>query len=471
MRLKLPRPYSLGQIANYSQGILDTEAAGCALQAVLYISTDSRTVERGDLFLALDGTHDSGARHIEEAYRRGAGAVFCCHTVKSDLPLCFIRCYSVTEGLAAWASEHLRTVSPTVIAITGSVGKTTTRHMLSTVLSLSHRVHESPHNYNNLLGTSLTLLTMPSDTDYLVAECGMDGRGQIARLSRMLEPHLGVITNVGVSHLQKLGTRKEICRAKWEIADGMHGGTVFYPGDQPLLSCYAPHTAVPVYVGSGKPCVRYHSAKRGVTYFSYVSRNQTIQNLSLPLMGEHLLRCAALAIAVAERLSVTPKDIRDGLSQYEPVGNRHKLYTFGAHRVIDDSYNASPDSMAGAADTLSLTASDTGATVRLAVLGDMLELGENAPSLHVETGALFARKGATHLICVGDFATEYAKGAASCGMVEEHMRRFETNVCETDVLAEIERICAEPAVVLFKGSNATPISSLASKWIARFKHP
>ncbi len=462
MRIRLPHPFTLAQLSQYMDVPLTISSHGCPLQAVLSITTDSREVEAGDLFVTIDGDRPCLDSYIDEACQRGAGAILCTPRHGEPLDIPYFLAKQPLEAIASLASWYLKEVSPRVIAITGSVGKTTTRHLLSCILATRYRVHESPKNYNNLLGCCLTILTMPPKTDYLVIECGMDGMGQISRLSRLLKPDAAIITNVGHSHIGKLGSLDAICRAKLEITDGMQGGPLFYTGDAELLASHVPHTAIPVMPQPHQrwPYITHLSVTSKGTTFDYVSPVRYLKNVEVPALGSHIASCAMLAIALAEREGIDSLAILEGCRTYEPVENRLKVYTAKNVTIIDDSYNASPASMRAAAEVLSILGEARQSENKIAVLGDMLELGDDTLFSHKQIGE-YMGKVATHIIAIGAYREAYAKGAQATGMPLQ-IFPFDTSTPLSHIRQKLLQIAGKaPTVILLKGSHSTPISSLA----------
>ncbi len=464
MRIPLPRPFSLSQIAYYSHSILQLSDEGCGEQAVLYITTDSRMVERGDLFVALAGEHLDGSAFLMDAISRGAGAVMCgSHTEVPDT-ICALVCPDVRMALESWASWYRAEVNPYVIAVTGSVGKTTTRHLLSCILSQKGITHEAQQNYNNLLGNILTILTMPQNTAYLVAECGMDGKGQIQKISRLLRPNTAIITNIGDSHFEKLGSREAICLAKMEIRDGMSGGYLYYNGEDPLLRQYAPQLSCPVYMKpmGQRPCVSdVQETEVGIS-FAYHGRWCNLPHIQIPSHGKHLASCATFAIAVAETIGASKEQITHGCLAYTPVGDRQAIVSYGNTIVINDTYNASPLAMYAARDTLSYLKDSHPNYEVIAVLGDMLELGDKTEAHHSEVGFAFGEM-CTRIIAIGKHRTLYALGVGRSSMNQNHLYLFESASCEAifSLLTQMK----EKKIVLFKGSHATPLAFLAHAYI------
>ncbi len=470
MRIQLPHPMTLGQIAINSQSTLALEENGCRLQAVQYFTTDSREVEKGDVFICLTGIQRDGHKFIEEACQKGAGAIWACKYTSIPYPVCVLYSEDVLAGFIRLAKWYLHKVNPQVIAVTGSTGKTTTRHMIASILREQYRVHESPQNYNNPLGCAITLLTMPPSTEYLVAECGMDGLGQIKALSHLLTPHIAVITNIGSAHMEKLGSKEAILQAKLEITHGMHGGPLFYPGDDTNLRQSVSHTAKAVFADSLSPYPKISniSLKGDSTSFVYMAESTSSPiSLTIPAPGMHIALNGMLAVAVAFEVGISPHDIKAGLARYQPIQSRQTIYRFSDITVIDDTYNASLEAMVNAAKTLEIVTKEEQKSTCIAILGDMLELGDMAAAAHFRIGEIFAPL-CTHLVFVGDMANRYAEGAIGQRIPSLHIRTFQKTETE-EATHYIRSLPFGKTVLLLKGSHATPIHTIAQTLLRSFQ--
>lgn len=463
MRIKLGHPLLVKTVTDACRGVLKCHENVCTLQAVTHLTTDSREVERGDLFVALQGENGDGHDYIEKAVEAGASLILCAHD-RAPCPLrntCYILVEDTMRALSGLAAAYAGDIPHTTIAVTGSVGKTTARRFLSCVLGQRFHVHESPENYNNLLGVCLTLLTMPQDTEVLIGECGMDGAGQISVLSRLLCPEYAVITNIGVSHMEKLGSRRAICQAKLEIVDGMHGGKVLIEGDDAYLNLYAPCHAVTVSATNAGALYRAIHARcdeHGIS-FDFVSPAGVYTNMRIPSLGMHTLSCAAFAVALGQILGMTEEEIRAGLMRYSPQFQRQSILHFGRVTVLLDAYNACPDSVKAACASVKLLSESTGGG-KIAVLGDMKELGQESEAFHRDIGGHIAVEGFKALIAIGEQAPEYALGATAGGLAEENIRVFPSEAPVEEILAALLPYIGAYDVVLIKGSRAMRLERL-----------
>ena len=428
--------------------------------------TDSRQVEPGSLFVAFPGERVDGNDFVSDAVRAGAACVVltrepdrglldeaaargCAVAIASDPTALLL-------DLASWYRDRLRAV---VVGVTGSVGKTTTKDLLASVLAQRFRVHATQGNFNNRVGLPLTVLGAPEDTEALVLEMGMNSVGEIHDLSCCARPDIGVITKIGTSHIGMLGSRTAIAQAKAEIMDGMAEGAVlvlsaeddFTPtiSDEALLR----RGLVPLVCGRAADAdvragdVRLDAA--GHPSFELVLPGGESVAAALPIMGAQSVQNAVLAAGVAHELGLSAVEIQAGLAAAHLTGRRQELRraACGA-RVVDDSYNASPESMAAGLDLLAQLPC---AGRRIAVLGEMGELGEDAALLHGLVGAYAAARRPDLLVCVGgDGARTMASAARTMGQPDARIR-IEPG---TDALLPgAEGLLGADDVLLVKGSR------------------
>ncbi|MBQ8175171.1 MAG: UDP-N-acetylmuramoyl-tripeptide--D-alanyl-D-alanine ligase [Clostridia bacterium] len=416
MRIKLDHAYTSCEISEITQGRLSNNKLEAS-----YLCTDSREVEPGDLFVALHGDKDDGHAYLESAAAAGAAILLCeeGHTVKG---CCTVEVRSTERALASLAAAARTRIDPTVIAITGSVGKTTTKNTVAAILSTHFQTHKTYGNFNNLLGVCLTLLSMPQDTEILVCELGMNHSREISELSTLVAPDIAVITNVGTAHIGQLGSRAAIARAKLEILEGCRDGALYlFPGEEPLLSPPKERRLLTIPVGKSPACLcRYENAisRRGCVSADFICNTTYYPAVKIPGIGLHLASCAAFAIMIGQTLGLTPKEIRHGLASLPVEEMRQKVLKINGITVIEDCYNASPESVQAALTTLVSTAKETYGRA-LALLGDMLELGTETRILHEQVGWACADAGIDLLFTFGAAAENIAVGAAKKGMHEE----------------------------------------------------
>lgn len=440
---------------------------------------DSRRITKGDIFVAFAGEKVDGNAYALAAVEAGAGAV-----VLSAEPACGLidaareracavfrakddDCEAFLMSLAAeWRARHPEWF---VVGVTGSVGKTTTKDLLKAAFASQRRVHATAGNLNNLLGLPLTVLATPEDAEVLVLEMGMNHKGEISRMSRCARPQLACITNVGTSHIGLLGSREGIARAKAEICEGMCA----HEDTRPTLSIissndFAPlieevateHQVELLYVGSrDTDDVRLCSFEAQGPSSTYVFRmaDGSIIEGELPIPGKHALEDCALALALVERAGLDVPTAAAALASLERTAMRLDVKTAPKGiTVIDDSYNASPSSMAAALDVLrSFPVSGR----RIAVLGEMGEMGEEAVRLHGVVGAYAAATNPDMLVLIGeDLAASIEEGALAVSFSGDKIERFKT---VEEALATIGPILVEGDAVLVKASRSAGLDAFA----------
>ena len=413
-------------------GDADRVCHGCVI--------DSRQVEGGAVFVAFPGEKVDGNDFAASAIAAGAGAVVMTREPDADVVTaanesgCGLLVTSdPTEFLLRLAHEYRRSLTARVIGVTGSIGKTTTKDVMAELLGRRFRVWVTKGNYNNLIGMPLTILSAPADTEILILEMGMNHPGEIDRLSRCAEPSFGVITKVGTSHIGLLGSRENIARAKAEIVAGMRAAAgdaapvLVLGGEDDFTPFIADGFAAPagvevLRVGSGRAdAVRYENLDvddLGYPSFDMVAEDGSRIATKLSIPGAHSVQNALYGAAIALRLGITPAEVDETFRDLHVTGRRQEIRraACGA-RVIDDSYNASPESMAAGLDLL-CRLKCTGS--RVAILGEMGELGDEARRLHELTGAYVAAKKPDLFVCVGgENAAAMADAAKLMGLDED----------------------------------------------------
>lgn len=415
MRIKLDHPYTATELCRLL-GVY-SRAAGTAT----HLSTDSREIQKGDLFVALRGDRYNGNRYIKEALSHGAVMVLSEEMgEREDV----IAVKDTMEALITLARAARARLSPTVIALTGSVGKTTTKDMLAAVLSQKFRVHKTKENQNNLLGVILTLLSMPQDTEILVLELGMNHAREIATLSCLARPDFALITNVGNAHIGNLGSRAAIARAKLEILEGCEPATPYlFPACEPLLAppCHA--TTLPVAIGDREGFdAAYLNVREegGHTVADFLCGRRLYRDVHLAGRGAHVAACAAFAVFLGDLFGVCEAGIRTALRSTVSRG-RMECFTENGIHFINDCYNASPESVTAALRVLGSATKEGGR--RIAVLGDMQELGRETRVLHEQVGRQAAEAKLDLLFTFGAAAESIADGASEAGMSPERIFR------------------------------------------------
>ena len=429
--------------------------------AVTAVCTDSRSLIPGCLFLPWVGERFDGHDFIDAALEGGAAGCLCARapkTLRDDR--FYIQVPDTRLALRALASAYRDQFSIPVIQVTGSVGKTTTKEMIAAVLGAKLRVWKTPENYNNDVGTPLTLLGLTREHQAAVIETGMNHFGEIEYLTEMVRPDVAVISNIGDAHIQNLGSREGILKAKCEIFSHLKkGGLAVLNGDDALLDT----VAVPfptVRCGKSEHCQARIAeiADYGVDGIRCtVVTEKERYALDVPAPGEHMAYAAAIAAAVGEALGLSREEIVRGAASYVPAGSRMRVLRLpGRRMLLDDCYNANPQSVAAALEILART----DCRRRVAVLGDMGELGGIKSRAHYNMGALAAMLGVDLVFAVGsgELAGKIADGVALGG---GSVLYFPT---KEEALPELRRqLDQEGTVMLVKASHAMKFGWLVER--------
>ncbi|MBQ8039983.1 MAG: UDP-N-acetylmuramoyl-tripeptide--D-alanyl-D-alanine ligase [Lachnospiraceae bacterium] len=364
---------------------------------------DSRKVEEGFLFFATKGEKVDGHSFIPQVADKKAACVVCEKAPENvEIPYILVEdSFVALKQIAAFYREHL---TIPIVGITGSVGKTSTKEMISSVLSTRYNVLKTEGNFNNEVGLPLTILRIRDEHKVAVVEMGINHFGEMHRLSEIAKPDICVITNIGQCHLEFLGSREGILKAKSEIFDFMNPeGYVCINGDDDMLSTIKE-------VHGHKP-VTYGMTMKNDVYVTSVTSNGILGSdasvylndetfdVNVPLPGEHMVMNALAAACVGDLLGLKQEEIAEGIANAKPVGGRSNLIVLKDRMVLDDCYNANPVSMKAAIDLLNLAN-----TRKVAILGDMFELGEGQEAMHGEIGTYGVENGIDVLVCVGELS-------------------------------------------------------------------
>lgn len=407
-------------------------------------NNDTRKLKSGELFVALQGARD-GHDFIPAALEKGAAAVLCTHC-DGDYPAIVVPDTRIALGDIA-RQERLR-LDMKVVGITGSVGKSTTKEMVAAVLGTTYRVRKTPVNHNNDIGMPMAILAMPEDTQIAVLEMGMNHFGEIAYLSAIAKPDLAVIVNIGTMHIEHLGSMEGILQAKLEILEGMrNGGEVVLNGDDPLLWNLHKTLSKVSYFGIRNTDAAIVGAdvqeQEGKLSFCAVYNGNDVA-IELPLEGKHYVLDALAAITVGVKLGVDGEKIRQSLSTFHGMEGRQEIYQAGEYTIIKDCYNAGPESMAAA---LAVLAGKPGR--RVAVLGDMLELGVCTQAEHYKIGRI-AAECADVVLAYGPNSSRVVSGAITGGMADTLVGSYEDR---EKLVSALKRLAKPGDVLLFKGSH------------------
>lgn len=417
------------------------------------VSIDSRAVPAGAAFVAIRGERFDGHDYLHQAAHHAALLVVQRAPVNSaTVPMLLVD--DTTHALGALGRAWRDVVAPRVVTITGSVGKTTTKELTRAILATVGATHATPGNFNNEIGLPLTLLSMPRETRFLIAELGMNAPGEIATLVRLARPEVAAITKIAPVHLERLGTIEAVAAAKAELWQELPASAhAISPADEPLLAPFraqlSAHSLTFGAATDADVCIVDVQPRgaAGTRLTLHLGADLPSLTVALPLVGTHNAENAACAAAIAVALGLPTEAIEAGLSQKPELGHRSTLRSIGPWQVLDDCYNASPWAMRAALDTLVELAAGAPA---IAVLGRMLELGEAEAVLHREVGAHAATLPLTALITAGPQAAELARGAVAAGFDATRVHEVADGEAAGDLAA---RLAGDDAWLLIKGSR------------------
>ncbi len=431
------------------------------------VKHDSRECGEGDMFVAIVGSNQDGHKYIPDVVKKGCKTFLVSHTegwrdqlASEEVQVILVEDTVFAMGeLAKW---YLSTLNVRRVAVTGSVGKTSVRDMIYYVLSEKYHCGRNLKNFNNDIGLPISIFHFDDTTEAAVLEMGMDNFGEIRRLSSIVRPEIGVITTIGVAHIEKLGSREGIFKAKMEITENIlpkaEGGCLVYARDNEFLNgekTKGDYQEISVGTDGRSKFIISNIDDFGLEGIEFTLEYQEqIRRIKLPVAGRHNAMNAGLAIAVGCALGVSIDEAEQGLAKADLTGRRLHKVSGRKLTVIDDTYNANPDSMKSALKVLEKSAC---AGHRVAILGDMFELGEESPRLHYSVG-LFARGcNIDKLVAIGEEASEIARGAEG-GPVEVHY--FKT---KEDYYREIDKITGEGDIVLVKGSRGMKMEDIVDR--------
>lgn len=465
----------LSQIAKALNAEYNVESEFCG------VCIDTRKITPGCLFVCIKGERFDAHQFANEALEKGAAAVMIHEDIKVNGA--YVKVADTSKALLALGGYYRSLFDIPVVALTGSVGKTTTKEFTSLVVASKYKTVKTQGNLNNEIGLPQTLFQIDEDTEAAVVEMGMNHFGEIHRLVTATQPTLALITNIGVSHIENLGSRQGILKAKLEILDGLkEGSPLIINGDNDMLKTVFDNeeicTKYRVIAFGIENEYNYHAENikenDGSTSFdvSYISSRLVdeedgptavfsveSQHIVIPTVGVHNVYNALAAFAVGIELDIQPEDIAKALSSYVPAGMRQRLNTVSGRTCIEDCYNASPDSMRAALGTLGNMKADR----KFAVLGDMLELGEYSKDAHLSVGKMAGENKIDCVLAYGSDAEYYVEGAKESGVQTAIL--FDDKEKLSEYLAQN----AMPGdAVLFKGSRGMKledvINSVYKRW-------
>ena len=468
------RPLTSAEIASAVGGEL-VKIGGEVSKPVTSVCTGSGEAENGALFVAIKGERVDGHSYIADAVSRGAVCVLAERMpdgLSGNAGFDVIVVPSTVTALGDLAGYYRDLSGVKCVGVTGSVGKTTTKEFISAVLSRKYKTHKSEGNHNNEIGMPMTLLDLSPDDEVAVIEMGMSAFGEISYMSKLAKPDVAVITNIGTAHLASLGSRENICKAKTEMLDGMAAGAkLFVNTDEPLLvaSLGKRPDVQKIKFSINESTGDYRAANIRTTdggmEYDLICRDRIVTNVFIPVFGNHNVYNSLVAFGIGHEMGLTDGEIREGLASFVNTGMRQKIYKHGGITVIEDCYNASPESMRAALDVLTGYVSKNGGTPT-ALLGDMLELGDDSCLMHEQVGRYAGTVGVKKLFCYGNMARLIAEAAIKNGVRADKVY-VSSDTSDPAAMAEMMKpALADGDVLLVKASRGI----MAEKVLEAYKN-
>ena len=420
---------------------------------------DSRKVEKNSLFIAIKGARVDGHDFIPQVMEKGA---LCALSEKDlgDVPYPYILVESCVPAMKAIAEYYRKSLDIKVVGISGSVGKTSTKEMIASVLSQKYNVLKTVGNFNNEIGLPLTIFNIREDHEIAVLEMGISGFGEMTRLAKMARPDICVITNIGCVHLENLKDRDGVLKAKTEMMQYMNPkGSIIFNGDDNKLRSFVPENGIqPIYFGDDTS-FNYHAENidnQGLhgTTATFITPESTFSaHISIP--GEHMVHNALAGIAVGRALGLTDEEIISGIESLKPLAGRNHLIETANFSIIDDCYNANTISLKASLDVLSKAETRT-----VAILGDMFELGDNEKPMHYDVGKHAAEVGIQVLIAIGSLAEDIAKGADD--MHKEHHMKIYYFTTKNEFINSMDHVLKTHDTILVKASHGMDFAEIVN---------
>ncbi|NBJ91906.1 UDP-N-acetylmuramoyl-tripeptide--D-alanyl-D-alanine ligase [Parablautia muri] len=429
---------------------------------------DSRKIEPGGIFIATKGEKVDGHRFIGQVTEGGALGVVC-EREEKDCPVPYILVKDSFQALKDIAEFYRRQLSVKVVGVTGSVGKTSTKEFIASVLSARYRVLKTSGNFNNEIGLPLTVLSIRQEHEIAVLEMGISDFGEMHRLSKIAKPDICVLTNIGQSHLEKLGSREGILKAKSEIFDYMNSeGYVFVNGDDDMLRHIKKKgNHEPIHFGLKPENEIFASDVFDKGLFgsqAVIHANLEVFQVEIPLPGIHMVLNALAAAGVGMQLGLTAEDVKQGIANVEAVRGRSNVLSLSDCTLIDDCYNANPGSMQAAIDLLSMASGR-----KVAILGDMFELGEGQEQLHGDVGAYAVKKKIDVLICTGKLSGHMYEQAVHTREAADAQEKKEIyHFAERDEMIQIlPKLLKKGDTILVKASHGMEFEKVVEFLVKR----
>lgn len=415
------------------------------------VCIDTRKITKGCLFICIKGERFDAHQFADEALSLGAAAVMIHSDIEPDGA--YIKVADTSKAMLSLSGYYRSKFDIPVVGLTGSVGKTTTKEFTHLVVSAKYNAIKTQGNLNNEIGVPQMLFQLNNSVEAAVIEMGMNHFGEISRLVNEVKPTIGLITNIGVSHIENLGSREGILKAKLELCEGLkEGAPLILNGDNDMLRTVKDEHHKVVFYGIENGEFKAENIVEAENSTSFdIAYHGKVQHIVIPTIGIHNVYNALAAFTVGYFLEVEPQAAADALGAYVPAGMRQKVVDVCGITSIEDCYNASPDSMRAALKTLS----DIKGNKKVAVLGDMLELGEYAKTAHTDVGAMVGENKIDYLFAYGNDAKYYVEGAKQNGVQNAFL--FDDKEKLSDMLLKTAGV---GDAVLFKGSRGMKLEDV-----------
>ena len=429
--------------------------------------SDTRVIKKEDLFISLKSETNDGIKYIKEAFEKGAIGCITEYIIPKEIieknkDKLIIQVKNIINTIQKIAKYKRTLYNIPVVAVTGSVGKTSTKDMIASVLAQKYNVAKTQGNYNNHIGVPLTILNWDENIEAAVVEMGMNHCGEISILTNIAKPTIAVITNVGTAHIGNLGSRENILKAKLEILEGLNkDGKIILNNDNDLLSTYNSEKYKKITYGINNKS-NYMAEEIIINEINseyIININNKKYKIEIPVAGEHFIYNSLCSIAVGMELNIEIESIIEGIKKFENTGKRNEIQEVNNIKIINDYYNASYDSMKASLEVLS----KINAKRKIAVLGDMLELGKFSEDLHRKVGIEVAKNKIDILFTVGNLARYIANEAKKLGVSEVYT--LDTNEA---CIEKMQKIIKKEDCILLKASNRMNFSQI-SKWLQEKK--
>lgn len=426
------------------------------------ISTDSRNIKEGDLFVPLKGDRFDGHDYVEQSLEKGAVGALVEKDIKVDSKKVIIKVDDTLRALGLMATFYRLKFDIPFIGITGSVGKTSTKEMVWSVLNKGFNVLKNQGNFNNEIGVPLTIFKLETSHETAVVEMGMSGLGEISRLTSIVKPDIAIITNVGVCHIEKLGSKRNILRAKMEILEGLNkdGLLILNGDDNLLLGLKGLLDFKTVFYGleDGLDYQAYNVKSLGEKGSVFeIEINKKEYEVKVPVPGIHNIYNALASIAAGIEMGISEEKIIKGIEEFSSAKMRLDIIDNNGVKIINDTYNASPQSVEAA---LTVLRDISSANRTIAVLGDMYELGEMTYEAHFHIGKFAVEQGTDYIIAVGDNAGDISKGAIVAGADLNKVLTFKNN---KDASHFLKSFLKKDDVILIKGSRGMKMEEIVNQ--------